>query len=184
MSKGENKKPEGSGELVPIEQVRHLSPAEYLRAAKGHLRNGKQKAAFSLLQQATVHYPEDAYILSYYGSLQAIVDKRYRSGVETCKRALSLLKKEALSGEDVLYPVLFLNLGKALVAAGKKKDAIDSFQKGLKYDSRNSEIRKELRELGPRKKPLLSFLGRSNPINKYIGMVLHFSKKESPSKKR
>jgi len=151
-----------------------VKPADYLRAVKSHLRSGKYKDAFRVLQQATVMYPDDPVILSYYGCLQALVDKKYRSGVDTCKKAITLLKKKKSSfGEEVLYPVFYLNLGRAYIAAGKKKDAIDAFEKGLQYDYGNNDLKKELRRMGLRKKPLVPFLARSNPINKYIGMLLH-----------
>jgi tetratricopeptide (TPR) repeat protein len=151
----------------------NVKPAEYIRMAKAHLRDGKNKDAFGVLQHAVLHYPEDPYILSYYGCLQALVDKRHRSGVETCKKALQLLKHKSLSGEEVFYPFFYLNLGRAYVAAGKKTEAIDAFHQGLKYDHRNSDILKEIRTLGIRKKPPVPFLDRSNPINKYIGKLLH-----------
>jgi tetratricopeptide (TPR) repeat protein len=165
----------GSAESKRIDEV---TPADYLRLVKAHLRNGKQKDAFRVLQQGSVMYPDDPVILSYYGCLQALVDKKHRSGVDTCKKAIILLKKKRSSGEEVLYPIFYLNLGRAYIAAGKKKDAIDAFEKGLQYDYGNSDLKKELRGLGTRKKPLVPFLDRSNPINKYIGILLHSPKKD------
>jgi tetratricopeptide (TPR) repeat protein len=76
------------------------------------------------------------------------VDRKYRSGVENCKRAIVLLKKQNLFSEEVLSPVFYLNLGRAYVAAGKKKDAIDAFKKGLTYDDENNGLKKELQALG------------------------------------
>jgi tetratricopeptide (TPR) repeat protein len=177
------KKPDNASELmssVPAEQIR---PADYLRAVKAHLRSGKLKDAFGLLLQAAVQFPDEPLILSYYGCLQALVDKKYRTGVETCRRAIALFKEKESFGMEVLYPVFYLNLGRAYLAAGKKKDAIEAFHKGLKYDNGNNDLRKELRGLGIRKKPLVPFLDRSNPINKYIGMILQKTKNE-PGKGR
>jgi tetratricopeptide (TPR) repeat protein len=159
-----------------------IKPSDYLRAVRSHLRNGKPKDAYSLLLQATVQYPEDPLILSYFGCLQALVDKKFRSGVEACKRAILLLKKQKTFSEEVLYPVFYLNLGRAYAAAGKKKDAIDSYKKGLRYDEGNSELKKELLGLGVRKRPPVPFLDRTNPINKYIGMILHKTKKSAGGK--
>jgi tetratricopeptide (TPR) repeat protein len=161
-----------------------IKPAVYLRTVKAHLRKGNQKAAFSILQQASLQYPEDPFILSYYGCFQAIVDRKYRAGVDNCKKALSLLRKESSFGEEMLYPVFFLNLGRAYIAAGKKKEALVELNRGLKYDNRNSEILQELRTLGMRKKALVPFLDRSNPINKYIGLILHTTKTGPVKKKR
>ena len=179
----DTKKPKSGGESAPSDHAEEIKPSAYLRAVKGHLRSGKQKDAFGLLQRASVQFPDEPLILSYYGCLQAIVDKKHRTGVEACKRAIALFKRKKSSGEEVLYPVFYLNLGRAYLAAGKKKDAIDAFHKGLQYDKSNSLLRKELRGLGMRKPPPVPFLDRANPINKYIGMILQKAKKE-PEKHR
>ena len=54
----------------------------------------------------------------------------------------------------------------------KKKEAISAFQKGLKHDPEHIDLLEELMKLGTRKKPPISLLDRSNPINKYIGLLL------------
>ncbi|MCK9418079.1 MAG: hypothetical protein M0R70_01720 [Nitrospirae bacterium] len=171
---------DGSAPHTPREVAR---PGDYLRAVKTHLRKGDQKEAFILLQQAALEYPDDPFILSYYGCLQALVDRKYRAGVENCKKAISLIKQESSFGEEMLYPVFYLNLGRAYVAADKKDDALDTFRKGLKYDNSNRDILNELRILGRRKKALVPFLDRSNPINKYVGLILHKAKKTSDKKR-
>jgi tetratricopeptide (TPR) repeat protein len=167
----------------PTDQNGDAKPNDYLRAVRSHLRSGKHKDAYSLLLQANVRFPDDPLILSYYGCFQALVDKKYRSGVENCKRAILLLKKQGPSSEEMLYPVFYLNLGRAYIAAGKKKDAIDALKKGLKYEGSNIDLKKELQGLGVRKQPPMPFLDRSNPINKYIGMILKSSLKAPPSRK-
>ena len=174
------KKPANEGEPSSSEHAAEVKPVDYLRAVKTHLRNGKQKNAFVVLQQAAVQFPDDPIILSYYGCLQALVDKKYRSGVENCKKAITLLKHKELFEEELLYPAFYLNLGRAFLAAGKKKDAVEALKKGLKYDNSNTDLLKELRGLGIRKDPPVPFLDRSNPINKYIGIILH----KSSGKKR
>ncbi len=179
----EKKKSASGAEPAPEGQTKDITPALYLRAAKAHLKNGKQKDAFVLLQQAAVHYPDEPMILSYFGCLQALVGKKYRSGIETCMRAIALLKDREEDEKEKLYALFYLNLGRAYLAAGKKQDAITAFTTGIKYNSSNGDLLKELRSIGKRKQPPVSFLGRSNPINKYIGMILHTSSKE-PEKMR
>jgi predicted Zn-dependent protease len=160
------------------EHHEEMSQKEFLRAVKDHLKNGKGKAAYAMLQQAIIDYPEDPILVSYYGCLQAVVDKRYRIGVETCKRAFSLVTKD-MDNKHAMAAVLCLNLGRAFIVAGKKVDAIQTLEKGLKYERTNRELIMELQVLGKRKKPPVPFLSRSNPINKYIGLLLHKSKKQS-----
>jgi tetratricopeptide (TPR) repeat protein len=180
----DTKQPKSGGEPAPPDPAEEIKPAAYLRAVKAHLRSGKHKDAFGLLLRASVQFPDEPLILSYYGCLQAIVDKKHRSGVEACKRAIALFKGKKSPGEEVLYPVFYLNLGRAYLAAGKKKDAVDAFHKGLQYDKSNSDLRKELRGLGMRKPPPVPFLDRANPINKYIGMILQKTKKEPERQRR
>lgn len=154
-----------------------VRPADYLRAVRAHLRNGEQKEAFKVMQQAAVQFPKEPLVLSYYGCLLAVVDKKYRAGVDACQKALLLLKQKELFEEEILYPMFYLNLGRAYVAAGKKQEAIASFNDGLQYDRGNIELKKELRSLGTRKTHVIRFLDRSNPINIYIGLLLHKSRK-------
>ncbi len=158
------------------------SPKDFLRAARAQLKDKQPKAAYVLLQQGILHYPDDPIIVSYYGCLQAVVDKRYRSGVDTCKKAFSLIKKE-MTGKQSIAAVLCLNLGRAYIAAGRRQEAVEAIEKGLKYDRRNPELIKELQIMGKRKKPPLPFLSRSNPLNKYIGMLLHKQSKQPASAK-
>jgi hypothetical protein len=78
---------------------------------------------------------------------------------------------------------LYLNLGRAYVAARRKRDALDAFRKGLEYDKSNREILVEIRALGSRKKAVVPFLDRSNPINKYIGKIVHKENKTTDKKR-
>jgi predicted Zn-dependent protease len=174
----QDKKAGDTGDAAQPGRGEGTKPAEYLRAVKAHLRNGKQKEAFVLLQQASIRFPDDPFILSYFGCFQSVVDKKHRSGVENCKKAITLLKKGDSIDEELLLPVFYLNLGRAYVAGGKKKDAIEAFHLGLKYDNSNKELWKDLRGLGERKKPPVPFLDRSNLINVYLGRMLKKGQKE------
>jgi tetratricopeptide (TPR) repeat protein len=163
--------PEGPGKTA--------GPIDYIKAARIRLREGSHQQAYSILQQAIADYPENALILSYFGCLQAIVDRKYRSGIDACRKALALFRAPDKYSVGVIYPILYLNLGRACLAAGRKQEAIEAFTKGLKYDRSHRELKKELMLLGMRKPPVVPFLSRSNPINKYIGMLLHGSRKDA-----
>jgi tetratricopeptide (TPR) repeat protein len=152
-----------------------LGPVDYLKAARAQLRIGNNDQAYRILLQAAVDYPDNALILSYYGCLQALVDGRYQSGIAACKKAIAVFQAPDKYSVGVIYPILYLNLGRACLAAGRKKDAVEAFTKGLKYDKSHREIKKDLQHLGMRKPPAVPFLSRSNPINKYIGRLLHGS---------
>lgn len=150
--------------------------AAYLKEALVQLRGGHRKEAYNILLEANITYPDHPYILSYYGWLQAVVDKKYQSGLAACSKAFVLFKTSDSETAEKVYPVLYLNLGRTFLVAGKKKDAFENFQKGLKYNRSNAELKKEMKLLGMRKKPPLPFLSRSNPLNIIIGRLFHARK--------
>lgn len=163
----------------PLEERKETSrPGDVVRTVRARLLEGRTKEAYALLLKAVAQHPDDPLLLSYCGYLQALVDKKFHSGITACTRAILLLKKNASFSEEAVYPVFYLNLGRACIAAGKKKDAIIAFKKGLKYDAGNSELRAELLDLGTRKKPPLPFLDRANPINRTIGKIFRKTRKK------
>jgi len=145
----------------------------YLGEMKDMLQKKNRRRALDLLSAALLEYPDDPILLSYYGCLEAIVNKNFAFGVETCQRALDILDERQPDGKEVYYPEFYLNLGRAYVAAGKKKEAIETFEKGLSYDPENKNLLWEAQKLGIRRKAVIPYLKRTNPINKYFGMILH-----------
>ncbi len=152
-------------------------PQEYIKAIRAHLMNGQQKLAYSLLLQASDHYPDNPVILSYQGWLGSIMEKEHQSSIATCRKALVVFKSTNPRTIKKVYPILYLNLGRALLAAGRRKEAVESFKNGLKHDADHSELLSELQRIGIRKRPLVSFLSRSNPINKYAGKMIRTARR-------
>jgi tetratricopeptide (TPR) repeat protein len=147
--------------------------AEYIKEAREHLRGGRRREAYGILLRAGVVHPGHPVILSYLGWLQAAVDKKYKTGLAACRKALALFKTADPQNAARVYPVLYLNLGLAYLAAGSKKDAVDCFRKGLQYDRHHAELKRELRGLGLRKPPPIPFLSRSNILNRIVGKMSH-----------
>ena len=152
-----------------------MTPAGYLREVKALLAKGRKGDAYALLQSAVVQYPGRPFLLSYFGYLTASLVGKYRNGIESCKQAILLFEKKALHGqegfEERFKAVLYLNLGRAYIAGGKKKDGYETLQKGLRFDKQNRELLAELQRMGIRKYVPLSFLDRSNPINALVGRM-------------
>jgi len=147
-------------------------PSEYIDELQKLLRLQRYDAALRLLRNAMSEHPFNPVLLSYYGCLDAVWDKNYERGIKNCKGAIEILRKEVPIGGEAFYPMFYLNLGRAYLASGDKKNAMESFTKGLKADPEDDSLLMELRSLGPRKKKIVPFLKRSNPINKYIGILL------------
>ena len=86
--------------------------------------------------------------------------------------AISGLKDTMPYGSEFFYPAFYLNLGRAYLKAGDKEGAIEAFREGLENDPDNHDLLWEFRKLGIRKSPPIPFLRRSNPVNKYIGLLV------------
>lgn len=149
------------------------SKAEYAEAIRLDLKDGDKKSALGSVQEALVNFPFDPFFLSYCGYLTAMVEKKPKEGTRMCEEAISILRKSRSTDIAFFLPLFYLHLGKVQLKAGSKAAAIKVFQEGLKFDSRNRELRAELKAIGSRKTPVVPFLDRSNPINKYLGKLRH-----------
>lgn len=154
--------------IITIEEFKgkELSPDHYNGQLRQLVKKKNYKSAFLLSAEAMKTYPEEPSISSYYGFLLCKVEKKYKEGLDLCQKAI----KRAGEFKDIL-PLLYLNLGRAYLTSGDKKRAIEAFQKGLKHDKNNHDLRWEIKKLGVRKKPVIPFLDRKNPINKYLGKL-------------
>jgi len=145
---------------------------EYFEEARGLLRRGKGREALETLQEGLKTYPADPFLMSYFGCLVSLVGKRPEAGIKICRDAIRRLKEAVPIGAEVFYPVFYLNLGRAYMGGGKKREAVKAFNAGLKADPDDREILEELKKLGRRRPPPVPFLKRENPINKYIGLLV------------
>lgn len=105
-------------------------------------------------------------IMSGYGMCIAMERGKVKEGIDLCLNAI-----EADPGNVFHY----LNLGKVYLKDNKKAVALDIFRKGLNISPESDhhmEIEMILDKLGTRKRPVLSFLPRKNPANKFIGIIL------------
>jgi hypothetical protein len=72
------------------------------------------------------------------------------------------------------YPTFYLNR-KGIRRGKEQEGALDAFEQESPLTKKT--LIWEMKKLGLRKSPLMPFLNRSNPINKYIGMLLYTLKK-------
>jgi tetratricopeptide (TPR) repeat protein len=144
---------------------------EYLLRTEYLLKQKRGNEALLILKHALKQMPDDPFILSYYGCLVAIVDKKASQGAKICREVIEMVKRFQPLGEFI-YPVFYLNLGRCYLAGGQKKRALEIFKEGLKMDAEDPDIHFELKRLGIRRRPPISFLPRANPLNKYIGLLL------------
>ncbi|MEW6584832.1 MAG: tetratricopeptide repeat protein [Nitrospirota bacterium] len=85
------------------------------------------------------------------------------------KKAISLCQEAIQKDPD--NSLHYLNLGKVYLLDRNRSDAITIFREGMSRE-RNAQIVQELERLGTRKPPVIPFLSRNNPLNKYLGIIL------------
>ena len=147
--------------------------SEYLTKATCLLRQGKRKEAYQLLKDRLKVFPDEPIFLSYYGFLYSQIENKPREGVRICRDSISKLEGSSSLNREFLYPVVYMNLGRAYLEANKKREAFRAFNIGLKSDPTNADLTEEIKKIGRRRKPLFPFLERSNPLNKYLGLLLN-----------
>jgi tetratricopeptide (TPR) repeat protein len=125
------------------------------------LAQGDTLAALSLFEKA-VQMEDRPIYSSYYAFCIAKERGQFQLAVTLCQKAMA---------KEPLEPAHYLNLGKIFLIAGKKDDAIRTFREGL-HQEHHQQIIDELNAIGTRKPPLFPFLKRSNPLNKYLGVIL------------
>ena len=59
-----------------------------------------------------------------------------------------------------------------LLALDRRKDAYQAFLKGLSVQKNHQGILRELSRMGWRKRPIVPFLDRKNPLNVALGKML------------
>jgi len=125
------------------------------------VKRGDSTVALILFEE-TAKDDRSPVVISCLGYCIAKERNQIQKGAELCSQALQ---------NDPTNPIHYLNMGRIYVLAGKNSQAIRTFRRGIKLGL-GKEIRAELEKMGVRKTPVVRFLGREHPLNKYIGLLL------------
>lgn len=124
-----------------------------------HLRDGESLNALSCFEKS-FSLRKNPRCQSYLGAMIAVERGQVKEALTLCEDAISA---------DPQDPVLYLNMGRVFLKAGKKKEAIETVRKGLGFGKSEEAVR-FMNSLGTRKKPVIPFLSRKSFINKYLGL--------------
>ena len=125
------------------------------------IANRNYAAALEAVQQIPLS-ARTPFVLSAHALCMAEVKGSYKTAVNLCHEAIK---------KDPKNPEHYYRQGRILLLAGRRKDAIWVFRMGLRH-GRHKEILEILASLGIRRPPPITFLQRSNPVNKYLGIIL------------
>ena len=99
---------------------------------------------------------------SFYGLCVAMVNRKYSQGVEYCKVSIK---------SNFLDPDHRYNLAMVYLERGDRKKAVETLNAGLRVQPGSTKINSVLDIIGRRRPPVIRFLGRSNPVNIWLGKV-------------
>ena len=127
-------------------------------------RGGDAVVAHGLFERAHRRAPSDARFMSWYGLTLVLVEKNSNLGVIYCDQALRLAGPE---------PELFLNLARAHLSLGQRERAVKAIARGLSVAPLDPALKTAQACMGWRRRPVFPCLGRSNPLNRWLGKLRH-----------
>jgi hypothetical protein len=108
--------------------------------------------------------PTDPRIMSWYGLTLVLVERNSNLGILYGDHALRIAGPE---------PALYLNQARAHLFLGQRERAVKCIIRGLAADPHHEPLRAAQQAMGWRRKPVIGFLGRSNPVNRWLGKLRH-----------
>lgn len=139
-----------------------LSAESHFRRGRNHLEAGNLRSAFEHLRSAHAAEPDNPRYQSFYGLALGLAEGRFHAAQDLCRSAV---KADSFDSD------LYHNLARVHLALGEKLDCMRYLKGGLMVDPRNAALRKELRDLGVRRPPVLSFVRRDHPLNRWLGKL-------------
>ena len=131
-----------------------------LESALDRTEQGDYEAALPLFEQLLDREPRSARLRSYHALCQAIAERDFEEGLAQC---------QAAAKQEFFNPELYLNLARLHLAFGFKAEGVRFVRRGLMIDPSNEALSDAMTELGARIEPVLSFLPRRHPLNRFLG---------------
>lgn len=128
------------------------------------LRSEYAHKALPHMQRAVELDKNNPYYMSYLGVVLARSEKRWGEAERLCDTAVRMKRNQAQ---------LYLNLAEVYAAAGRREEAIEALQSGLKYARRDVRLSIAMNRLARRRAPVLSFLPRKHFMNRSLGRLRH-----------
>jgi Flp pilus assembly protein TadD len=128
------------------------------------LRDNFADKALPHMEKAVKLEKNNPYYMSYLGVVLARSEQKWAEAETLCDHAVRIKRNQAQ---------LYLNLAEVYAEAGRKDDAMETLQAGLKFARRDVRLNLALNRLATRRPPVFSFLSRRHPLNKGVGKLRH-----------
>jgi Flp pilus assembly protein TadD len=128
------------------------------------LRDNYAGRALPHMRRAMELEKNNPYYMSYLGVVLARSERKWGEAEHLCDAAVRMKRNQAQ---------LYLNLAEVYAAAGRRDEAVEALQAGLKFARRDVRLTIAMNRLTHRRTPVLSFLSRQHPVNRQLGLLRH-----------
>src|SRR5450432_805849 len=128
------------------------------------LRDNYAERALPHMRRAVDLDRNNPYYMSYLGVVLARSEKKWGEAERLCDSAVRMKRNQAQ---------LYLNLADVYKTAGRRDEAVEALQAGLKFARRDVRLTIAMNRLMTRQEPVLSFLTRQHPVNRQLGLLRH-----------
>jgi len=144
-----------------VVSVSQLATSKHLlESALVYVDDDAYPEALPLFTQLLDREPRSARLRSYHALCEAITERDFETGVERC---------QAAAKQEFFNPELYLNLARLHLAFGFKSEGVRFIRRGLMIDPSNEALAQAMVDLGARIPPVLAFLPRRHPVNRWLG---------------
>ncbi len=131
-----------------------------------HCRAGRWDKGVEYLCYVAAREPyglgEAGLFLSYLGCAVARTQGRESEGLALCEQAVKV---------EFYQPENWANLADVLMRCGRRAEAMNAIEQGMDIDAHFGRLREIHLRLGERRRPVVRFLPRSNPLNHLLGRM-------------
>jgi tetratricopeptide (TPR) repeat protein len=120
--------------------------------------------AHAAFERAHRRDPRDPIFMSWYGLTLVLVEKNSNLGVSLIDQALRV------AGPS---PELLLNSARVHLALNQRERAVRAVARGLELWPEDPRLLLARSVMGSRREPVLPFLSRKNPVNRFFGRLRH-----------
>jgi Flp pilus assembly protein TadD len=128
------------------------------------LRDNYAVKALPHMKRAVDLDRNNPYYMSYLGVVFARSEQKWGEAERLCDTAVRMKRNQAQ---------LYLNLAEVYATAGRRDEAVEALQSGLKFARRDVRLTIAMNRLVERRPPVLTFLTRQHPINRQLGIIRH-----------
>ena len=128
------------------------------------LRDNYPVKALPHMKRAVELEKNNPYYMSYLGVVLARSEQKWGEAEKLCDGAVRMKRNQAQ---------LYLNLAEVYATAGRRDEAVEALQSGLKFARRDIRLNIAMNKLIHRRTPVFSFLTRRHPLNRSVGRLRH-----------